>query len=71
MKYKVSIDVDYVQGHLRYGHYEGIVEANSEEELKDIINERDIIYSLTFVVDEFEVEDIGDLCEPEYELIEE
>ena len=34
MKFKVYKDLDYVIGHLRYGHFEGIVEAEDEEELE-------------------------------------
>ena len=32
MKFKVTQECDYVQGHLRYGHYEGIVEVKAEIE---------------------------------------
>jgi hypothetical protein len=30
--YTVCVPVDYLQGHLRYGHFEYSIEANSEEE---------------------------------------
>lgn len=35
-KYDVFIGCDYVQGHLRYGHLEGVIEANSAEEARAI-----------------------------------
>lgn len=38
-KFKVFQDADYVQGHLRYGHREGIIEADSEEEAKEYYRE--------------------------------
>ena len=31
-KFKVSQEADYVMGHLRYGHREGIIEAESKED---------------------------------------
>ena len=34
-KYKIAIPVDYIEGHLRYGHFEGIVEL-ADEEIKQI-----------------------------------
>ena len=42
MKFKVTQECDYVQGHLRYGHYEGIVEVKDEDELKEKIDPGDI-----------------------------
>lgn len=35
-KYDVFIGCDYVQGHLRHGHLEGVIEANSAEEARAI-----------------------------------
>lgn len=32
-KFRVTQDLDYVMGHLRYGHLEGEFEAESKEEL--------------------------------------
>ena len=31
-KFKVNVPCNYVQGYLRYGHFEGIVEADSKED---------------------------------------
>ena len=38
-KFMVTQECDYVTGYLRYGHFEGIIEANSLEEAKKIIEE--------------------------------
>lgn len=58
MKFRVTRDTDYVMGHLRYGHAEGIVEVESEEELRKLI-ESDAIYDyLDLVVDSYSVEDV-------------
>lgn len=73
---KVFIDapLDYVTGHLRYGHLEGIVEMTDEEFeqfKKDPIN---FIYDneydfdeLDLVIDDFEVEDRGPIDEVNWE----
>ena len=39
-KFKVFQDADYVQGHLRYGHREGIIEADSKEAAIDKAKEK-------------------------------
>lgn len=59
-KYKVTIPVDYVQGHLRYGHLEGIVEVENEEELKKLIENKDVGEYLNIKVDDYSVYDYGD-----------
>ena len=56
-KFKVNIPCDYIQGHLRYGHLEGIVEVASEDELKELIDSKDILDYLDVVVDDYEVND--------------
>lgn len=38
--YKVYADLDYVSGYLRYGHLEGEIKCESEEELKEMIKKR-------------------------------
>ena len=60
-EYKVTIPVDYVQGHLRYGHLEGIVEVENEEELKKLIESKEIDEYLSIEVDDYSVEDYGDV----------
>ena len=64
-KYKVSVPTDYVAGHLRYGHYETEIEAESLEKVKEYINSNEgkeyIKEVAEFEVDDYEIDDIGDL----------
>lgn len=60
MKFRVTQDLDYITGHLRYGHKEGVVEVESEEELKELINTGDISDYMSVEVDDYEVEDYDD-----------
>lgn len=68
---KVSIDapLEYVVGHLRYGHFEGELEMTDEEfeEFKknplDFLYERDYINDLNLVIDDYEVDDMGPVDE--------
>ena len=71
MKFRVTRDADYVMGHLRYGHQEGIVEVKSEAELLKMIKNGRVENYLDLVVDDYSVEDVdyGD-NEFEYEAIE-
>lgn len=59
MNFKVSQDCNYVNGYLRYGHFEGIVEAENEEELKKIIKEspENIKDYMSFELDDYEIND--------------
>ena len=74
MKFKVIQEADYVIGHLRYGHREGIIEAESKEEALKLL-ENGEADSLDLIVDDYEIEDAdfgdnpfvieeveGDLC---------
>lgn len=69
-KFLVTADLDYVTGYLRYGHLEGIVEAESEEALKEMMKDRSFIDYLDIVVDDYRVDDYGDIGEYEYEEVE-
>lgn len=73
MKIKVTQDLDYVQGHLRYGHREGIIEADSLEDAKqEIEKEEDYEDFLSIVVDDYEIDDWDEgNNEFKYEEIEE
>jgi hypothetical protein len=55
MKFELYQELDYVQGHLRYGHRKGIVEVESEEELKQMIEDGDL--DLDVIVDDYEIDD--------------
>lgn len=57
-KYRVSQDADYVMGHLRYGHREGIIEADSLEDAKKKIEKEGFTDYLELVVDDYSVEDV-------------
>lgn len=55
-EYKVNVPVDYITGHLRYGHLECEVEAESKEEaLEKAKNYEDF----DLVVDDYEVDSYG------------
>ena len=69
-RYYVNIPVEYVIGYLRSGHYEGYIEANSEAEAKLKLQINSIEKYLDFYVDNYSVEDIGDILENEM-IIEE
>lgn len=71
MKFKVYADVDYVMGHLRYGHLEGTIECESVEKLEELFKDKYFYRNLEIVVDDYSVEDYGDIGEYEYELIDE
>lgn len=42
-KFRVSQDADYIMGHLRYGHREGIIEADSLEDAKKKLSRKGIL----------------------------
>lgn len=56
-KFMVTQECDYVTGYLRYGHFEGIIEANSLEEAKKIMEEKGSHDLLSLVVDDYSVDD--------------
>lgn len=56
-KFMVTQECDYVTGYLRYGHFEGIIEANSLEEAKKIMEEEGSHDLLSLVVDDYSVDD--------------
>lgn len=64
-KFRVSVSTEYVAGHLRYGHYELEIEAENLEKAKEYINSKigkNYIQDVgEFEVDDYEVDDIGDL----------
>ena len=71
MKFRVSADVGYVMGHLRYRHLERVFEVESEEQLKEMMKDPDFKYNLKLVIDDYEVDDFGDIGKLEYEEIKE
>lgn len=58
-KFKVRQEADYVMGHLRYGHREGIIEADSKEDVLNKLENEGYTDDLDLVVDDYEVEDVS------------
>ena len=56
-KFKVRQDADYLMGHLRYGHREGVIEASSAEDALNKLQNEGYTDYLDLVVDDYEVED--------------
>lgn len=58
-KFKVSQRTDCITGHLRYGHREGVIEADSKEDALDKLKNKGYTDYLDFIVDDYEVEDVS------------
>ena len=73
---KFNIPLEYVIGHLRHGHKEGILELTEEEFKKlqenplDFIYSQDILYDLDLVIDDYRVDDYGGILEVNYKVVE-
>lgn len=73
-KVKFNIPLEYITGHLRYGHVEGILELTEEEfkELEknpiDFVYDQDILCDLDLIIDDYRVEDYGGILEVKYEV---
>lgn len=70
MKFKVTADLDWVSGYLRYGHMEGVVDVESEEELEALIESGSIKDYLDLVIDDYEVNDYADPENFEFERVD-
>lgn len=57
-KFKVTQETDYVTGHIRNAHREGIIEADSIEDARDKLENQGYDEVLALVVDEYEVDDV-------------
>lgn len=70
-KIRVTSSLDYVMGHLRYGHLEMEIEKEkwksmSEEEQREcLVDEGELI------IDDYSVDDMGDMGDIETEDVEE
>ena len=63
---KIIADVDYVCGHLRYGHYELYLNEEDYNEYKNLSEEDRISWiedDGEFIVDDCEIDDIGAITE--------
>lgn len=68
-KFKVRQQADYVMGYLRYGHREGIIEADSVEDALDKLENHDYTDYLDLKVDDYRVEEV-DYGDNEFEIEE-
>ena len=68
-KFMVRQEADYVNGHLRYGHREGVIEADSKEDALDKLQNEGYTDYLDLKVDDYEVEDV-DYGDNEFEIEE-
>lgn len=64
-RYTISVPVEYVFGHLRYGHLEMIIEADNEEEARAEFDPR---YA-DLIVDDWEVYEYGDPMMEDMEIL--
>lgn len=70
-KYFIMAPVDYIIGHLRYGHFEGVVELSDDELIKikqnpNLLRE----YDLELLVDDWEIDGYGDIDASTVEITE-
>lgn len=68
-KFRVRQDADYVIGHLRYGHREGVIEADSKEDALDKLQNEGYTDYLDLKVDDYEVE-VAEYGDNEFEIEE-
>lgn len=77
MKIEICENLEYIAGHLRYGHREGIVnipEEDFEEFKNDPINyleENDLQYECPIIIDDYEIDDCGSPTDIEWKIIPE
>lgn len=57
-KFRAFQGANYAVGHLRYGHREGIIEAESKEDALNKLRNEGYTDYLDFVVDDYELEDV-------------
>lgn len=75
IKVKFNIPLDYVYGHIRYGHKEGILELTEEEFQRlekdpiDFFDQEDLLCDLDLVIDSYRIEDWGSPLEVNYEVM--
>ena len=71
---KILIDapLEYVVGHLRYGHLEGVIEVSDEEFEKfkenpiDFLYDNEYIDELDLLIDDWEIDDRGPIDRVEW-----
>lgn len=63
----VTAGVDYVAGHLRYGHFEAIIDGEELEKFKEmsIKEQQEYLREVgELIIDDYRVNDYGDLHTP-------
>jgi hypothetical protein len=71
-KFKVRQEANYVQGYLRYGHREAIIEAASKEDALNKLKNEGYTDYLDFVLDDYSLDDVDYEDQPfEIEEVEE
>ena len=68
-KFKVRQEADYAIGHLRYGHREGVIEADSKEDVLNKLKNKGYTDNLDFVLDDYEIDEV-DYGDNEFEIEE-
>lgn len=68
-KFKVTQEANYVSGYLKYGHLEGVIEADSKEDALNKLHNEGYTDFLELVVDDYEVYD-ADFEDNEFEIEE-
>lgn len=74
-KVKLCLNLDYIMGYLKYGHYEGELSIPDEDfdsfttDPQKYIKEKDLEDSLKLVVDGYSVENVGDIYKASWEEI--
>ena len=64
-KVAITVDLDYIVGHLRYGHKEGTIKLTDDEFKEfeknptEFIDKHDILSELEFFIDDYEVDSYG------------
>ena len=62
-------NVDYIDGYLRYGHFELDLDNEDLEEFKKLINEEKIQYlkeNGILIIDDYRINDYGEITDIEY-----
>lgn len=57
-KFRVRQDAEYAMGHLRYGHREGTIEADSKEDALNKLKKEGYTDYLDFVLDDYSLEGV-------------
>ena len=71
----INAPIDWVSGHLRYGHFEGLVDLTEEEFEQFKENPEQVFEDLhlyrycDIIVDDYSVEDYGDIEEVNYIVV--